>query len=129
MKYQATLNIPELEAIKAPIDALDDRADALAQETVETLAPVAQQLGEKWQAYAQDREAAEAVAGDQLLAYLAENVTVGDKTLGQLLSEENQEILIRKKSSSMHKTMQEEGDEMPEEVVITYDGPSKEEVQ
>ena len=126
MEYQATLNIAELEAIKAPIDALDARADALAQETAETLAPVVQELGEKWQQYAQDREAAEVVAGDQLVAYLVENVTVDNKTIAQLLEEQGQQILIRKKSTSMHKTMQEE---MPEEVVITYNGPSQQEVE
>ena len=126
VEYQATLNIAELEAIKAPIDALDARADALAQETAETLAPVVQELGEKWQQYAQDREAAEVVAGDQLVAYLVENVTVDNKTIAQLLEEQGQQILIRKKSTSMHKTMQEE---MPEEVVITYNGPSQQEVE
>ena len=130
VEYQATLNIAELEAIKAPIDALDARADALAQETAETLAPVVQELGEKWQQYAQDREAAEVVAGDQLVAYLVENVTVDNKTIAQLLEEQGQQILIRKKSTSMHKTMQEEmPEEMPEEVVITYNGPSQQEVE
>ena len=124
VEYQATLNIPQLEEIKAPLDALDERADALAQETVETITPVVQDLGAKWKQYSEDREAAEAVAGDQLVAYLIDNVSIEGKTIAELMEEDGQEILIRKKSTTTKKTMQEEG-EMSTEVVITYDGPDQ----
>lgn len=55
-------------------------------------------------------------------------MSIEGKTIAELMEEDGQEILIRKKSSTTKKTMQEEG-EMPTEVVITYDGPDQEEFQ